>query len=60
MLFSAAALMLLVALIVTIVSIAKYGSPGLVIPSEPGQENLEGQRPQMSVFILLQINDLYY
>ena len=50
--------MLLVALIVTIVATAKYGSPGLVIPTEPGQENLEGQRPQMLVLFLLQINDV--
>merc|ERR1712113_370817 len=36
-------------LIVSIVGIAKYGSPGLVIPTEyPGQENLEGQQPQMN------------
>ena len=41
--------MLIVALIVTIVAVAKYGSPGLVIPTEAGQENLQGQQPQRCV-----------
>ena len=43
-------MLIIAALIVTIVALAKYGSPGLVIPTDPGQENLQGQQPQMLVF----------